>query len=231
MATKARIALNDNLKDVERLLELHTQEGGDAPGRRHGLEVLNKSAIVLITSYWEAYCEDLAAEALEHIVTHARTSDVLPKKIKKLIAKDLTDKDKVKNELAIWDIADDKWRGLLRKRLQNMRATRNKKLNTPNSTNVDDLFDSVIGLSKVSSQWVWVRNPAAQRSRDKLDKYVKLRCEIAHRGRADTSVRRTQVEDYYRFIRKIATRTGSAVSRQAQSITGKKLGSWSSGIK
>jgi RiboL-PSP-HEPN len=68
MPSKARIAFRENVKDVQRLLDLHKDKGGIAQGRRYGLEVLNKSAIVLLTSFWEAYCEDIAAEALEHIV-------------------------------------------------------------------------------------------------------------------------------------------------------------------
>ena len=69
MPSKARRAFDDSAKDVKRLLEIHKTIGGNAPGRRAGLEVLNKSAIVLITAIWEAYCEDISAEALEHIVT------------------------------------------------------------------------------------------------------------------------------------------------------------------
>ena len=68
MASKARKAYDANANDIERLLELHMQIGGGAPGRRYGLEVLNKSAVVLVTAFWEAYCEDIAAEGLEHIV-------------------------------------------------------------------------------------------------------------------------------------------------------------------
>jgi hypothetical protein len=34
--------------------------------------VLNKSAIVLLTAFWEAYCEDLAAEALNHVGDHRK---------------------------------------------------------------------------------------------------------------------------------------------------------------
>src|ERR1700674_172280 len=114
MHSKARIALDKNLEDVKALLKLQEQQGGNAPGRRFGLEVLNKSAIVLITSFWEAYCEDLAEEGLECIVTHATTSDVLPKEIKKIIAKELK---AAAHELAIWTISDDKWRGVLRSHL------------------------------------------------------------------------------------------------------------------
>jgi len=53
MPSKARKAFDENAKDIEKLLRLHEQEGGTAKGRRFGLEVLNKSAIVLITSYWK----------------------------------------------------------------------------------------------------------------------------------------------------------------------------------
>jgi hypothetical protein len=220
MPSKARIALKENLQDVKRLLELHAQKGGDAPGRRYGLEVLNKSAIVLITSYWEAYCEDIAEEALEHIVAHAKTSDALPKEIRKLIAKELKANS---HELAIWDISDDKWRDFLKKRLQDLKENRNRKLNTPKHKNIDDLFNSAIGLPNVSSKWVWAKKLTAQKAGEKLDKYVELRGEIAHRGKANTSVKKAQVEDFLDFIKKTAAKTGGAVYKHVQSITGKKL--------
>lgn len=35
-----------------------------SPVGRRNLEVLNKSAIVLLCAIWEAYCEDLADDAL-----------------------------------------------------------------------------------------------------------------------------------------------------------------------
>jgi hypothetical protein len=57
-----------SLLDIERLRSLHRDIGGPAPGRRYGLEVINKSAIVLITAIWEAFCEDLASEALKLFV-------------------------------------------------------------------------------------------------------------------------------------------------------------------
>jgi RiboL-PSP-HEPN len=82
MPSKARVSLDKNLEDVKALLKFHEALGGNEEEER-GLEVLNKSAIVLITSYWEAYCEDIAEEGLECIVTRAKTADVLPKEIKK----------------------------------------------------------------------------------------------------------------------------------------------------
>ena len=79
MSSNARKAFDRNAEDVDRLLEIHQNLGGDAQGRRFRLEVLNKSAIILITAFWEAYCEDIAAEALEHVINHVPTASELPK--------------------------------------------------------------------------------------------------------------------------------------------------------
>lgn len=220
MPSKARMALDQNLKDVEGLLGLHTLQGGDAPGRRFGLEVLNKSAIVLITSYWEAYCEDIAEEALEHIVTHAKTADALPNDIKRIVAKELKAEN---NELAVWKLSDDKWRQLLTQRLQTLKESRNRKLNTPKYRNIDDLFESAIGLTDVSGKWVWAKKLTAEKARVKLDKFVELRGEIAHRGKAKTSVQKNRVEDYLGFIRKAVAKTGGAVNAHVKAITGRSL--------
>lgn len=217
MPSKARIAFDKNLEDVVALLMLHEEKGGVGPGRRYGLEVLNKSAIVLITSYWEAYCEDIAEEGLECIVTHAKTSDALPKEIKKIIAKEL--KSDIKNELAVWDISDDKWRAVLRGHLKTLQETRNRKLNTPKYKNIDELFESAIGLSSISSKWHLSPQMKADRSRAKLDKFVELRGEIAHRGKAKTSVKKAAVINYLSFITAVAARTGGVVNMHVKKIT------------
>ena len=87
MASKARRAFDQSCDDVERLLEIHADLGGEAPGRRRRLEVLNRSAIVLVTALWEAYCEDIAAEALDHLVSQAQSADVLPVELRRQVAR------------------------------------------------------------------------------------------------------------------------------------------------
>lgn len=220
MPSKARKAFDANTKDIERLLELHTKEGGVQKGRRYGLEVLNKSAIVLITAYWEAYCEDIAAEGLEHIVKHSKSAEALPKELKKEIAKVINSN---KNELELWKIADDGWRTYLKDRLSELQAQRNRKLNTPKSDNIDELFRSAVGISKISSEWRWAKKMTAQRAREKLDKYVTLRGAIAHRGQYSESVKKVDIDDYFAFIKQLASKTGRAVSRHVKSITGRPL--------
>lgn len=220
MGSKARKRFNDNAADIERLLELHVESGGTSPGRRRGLEVLNKSAIVLITSFCEAYCEDIAAEGLEHIVKHAASSDSLPKEIKQSIAKELK---LDQNELSVWSLSGDGWKEVLKNRLERFQEQRNKRLNAPRTRNIDDFFFHALGLSSISSSWRWARKMTVTRAREKLDKYVSLRGEIAHRGAAAKSVTKVHVEDYFDFIKRLVTKTGGAVSSHAREVTGKSL--------
>jgi HEPN superfamily RiboL-PSP-like protein len=221
MPSKARIAFRENARDVERLLDLHKDKGGIAQGRRYGLEVLNKSAIVLLTSFWEAYCEDIAAEALEHIVAHAPSSEKLPLELRKLIAKELKDD---KHELAVWKLSDNGWRGVLQSRLAVLQADRNRRLNTPKSSQIDDLFRKTLGIQMVSERWRW-QKMAATAARAKLDKYVELRGAIAHRGAGATgaSVRKSHAVDYFTFLKKLVGRTGGAVYIHVRTVTRVRL--------
>ena len=123
MPSEARRAFEENLRDVERLMEIHSDLAGGGPGRRHGVEVLNKSAVVLMCAVWEAYCEDLAGEALEHLVAHAESSDGLPKELRKQIAAELEDD---LNELAAWRFAGDGWRDYAKARLAELSEERNR---------------------------------------------------------------------------------------------------------
>jgi len=218
--SKARKALSDNLSDIDKLLELHTSEGGGGRGRRYDLEVLNKSAIVLICSYWEAYCEDIAEEALEHILNHLTSSDSLPLEIKKIISKELK---KDNNELSVWEVADGKWKQYLAARLETLKEERNRRLNTPKTSNIDDLFEKSIGLKNVSSKWRWSKRLTVQGARDKLDKFIELRGEIAHRGKPANSVKKVQVTDFRQFIEKLAAKTGGSVNSHVKSVTGTPL--------
>jgi len=220
MPSKARIAFSENAQDIKRLLELHQETGGIAPGRRYGLEVLNKSAIVLITAFWEAYCEDIAAEGLIHIVRHASSADELPKEIKQVIAKEIKADP---HELAVWSVSDKGWRKVLQDRLQRLQELRDRKLNTPRAENIDQLFMSALGISSISSSWKWAKKMTVERAKKKLDKYVTLRGGIAHPGKAVKSVTNAHVEDYFNFIEKLAAKTGGAVNKQVKKVTGKPL--------
>lgn len=219
MASQARQAFDDNAKDVKRLLKIHADFGGDAQGRRFGLEVLNKSAIVLITAIWEAYCEDIAAEALQHLVGNVPSGSKLPKELKKKIASDIKADP---NDLAMWDLADGGWKARAEARLSSLMEERNRRLNTPKSDQIDELFANTIGLRGLSGAWHWTKMPAAQ-ARTKLDKFVTLRGDIAHRGAAASSVTKVQVTDYLNHVTRLVRKTGGRVNTHVRRATGKAL--------
>lgn len=58
------VRLMANLQDVRQLLAAHEQIAGAGRGRKRDVEVLNKSAIVLLVACWEVYVEDVVESAL-----------------------------------------------------------------------------------------------------------------------------------------------------------------------
>lgn len=98
MASKARQSFDDNSKDIKRLLTAwHEFEGiaKEIPEEGDEIEipatrtVFLKSIIVLLVSYWEAYLEDIAGEALKHIIQNINDANELPKELKKPSPKSL----------------------------------------------------------------------------------------------------------------------------------------------
>jgi len=219
MPSKARFAFAYNYGDVERLLAIHSELAGETPGKKHGVEVLNKSAIVLMCAVWEAYCEDIAAEAVEHLIQHAADASRLPKTLRKNIAREL------KNDLdesAVWKLADGGWKKHLGTRTEAMTEERNRKLNSPKTSNIKDLFDTAIGLPDVPSAWYWAGISAEQAAK-KLDKYVSLRGDIAHRARGAENIKKSKVWDFAKHVEHLVEKTDAYINDELRKTCGKKL--------
>ena len=217
MTSQARDSFADHCGDIDRLFEIHTEISGELPGRRwQELESLHKSAIVLLTAFWEAFCEDLAAEALAHLVVNAHEAEALPADLRRLVAKELVADE---HELAIWRVADDRWREVLTSRLERLQAVRNRKLNTPKTAQINDLFDKAVGLPMISASWQWNRM-SATRAAEKLDAFIELRGEIAHRGAAVGAVTKDQVKVFYNHVQRLVTATEVHVQQRLEESTG-----------
>src|SRR5438045_2500889 len=100
-------ALLENTEEVKQLVELHEEKTGTKPGRRFGVEILNKSAVVLLTACWEAFVEDTASGGFEFVLQETADPSGLAKGIKQRVAKLLKDD---KHELRIWELAEKGWR-------------------------------------------------------------------------------------------------------------------------
>ncbi|WP_157571497.1 HEPN domain-containing protein [Nocardioides alkalitolerans] len=219
MASKARKAFNTSCEDIDRLLEIHGSIAGDQPGRKHQVEVLHKAAVVLLTAIWEAYCEDIAAEGLEFLVQKAPDAASLPKDLRKQVAKEL---DEDHDQLAMWRLAGDGWRPVLENRLTDLQTERNRRLNTPKTGQIDDLFSRALGISGMSQTWSW-EGMSADRASKKLDDFVSLRGSIAHRGAAASAVHKKDVTDYYELVKHLVGKTGGKVKSDLKKATGEDL--------
>ncbi len=218
MPSKAREAFDENAKDVERLLEIHADVGGDAPGKRYGLEVLNKSAIVLISAVWEGYCEDLAIEAAKHLAQHLKSSSDLPRAIQKRLAFELKAE---KHELAVLRLSGNGWRRVVEERVEFLTSGRDG-LNTPKAHQINELFEKAIGLGNVSGAWKWKKMSVASAEK-KLDYYVTLRGAIAHRGSGSQAIKKSNVLDFFNHVKRLAGKTGGRVNSYVKGATGKPL--------
>jgi hypothetical protein len=182
--SQSRDHFEANATDVGHLLDIHSLIGGTDPGRRGAaLQVLNRSGIVLVCAVWEAYCEDLAAESLHYLVDHVSGPDQLPKRLKKQVALKLK---RQTHDLSPWQLAGGGWKAYLATRLTAFQLERNRGLNTPSAKNIDLLFSEAIGLPDVSGSWYWAAM-SAEKARKKLDGYIAVRGDIAHRGVATYS--------------------------------------------
>lgn len=190
----------ENMGEVDRLSEIHEQVSGTTAGRKIGVEVLNKSAIVLLVACWESYVEELSEAAFEILMTHAQSHTVFPSKVLALASKELREHN---DETRVWQLADGGWRDVLKKHRDKVLTRYTGLFNTPNAKNIDDLFHSLIGLKSPSEDWSWP-SVSAQNASDKLERLIKLRGQIAHKVVAEKGVRKSLVNNYSHFVKRLA---------------------------
>ncbi|WP_156184754.1 HEPN domain-containing protein [Allosalinactinospora lopnorensis] len=215
-----RSLLDDAVPDVSNLIEFHAKETGSARGRRRpDIQIVSRSAVVMTCAYWEAFCEDLAAEALQHLAEHTLQGTALPKELKKSLKRSLLGEQ---DELAIWSLADDGWRTVLRSRAQLLVSDDDTSLNTPKSRQVKEFFQRNVGMSDITKHWCWHKNPQS-RTTKRLDEFVTLRGSIAHRGSPQEGVHKRHATDGLDLIQRLAAKSATAVNEFLVDHTGSGL--------
>ena len=116
--------LNDNLRAVFRLQTIHSDITKSGPGRKHDVQILHKSAIVLLVACWEAYVEDQATATLEHMISVAKDHKLCPKEVLERVASN-------HSGLKAWDLAGSGWKRALHGNLKHVLAKTTGTLNTP----------------------------------------------------------------------------------------------------
>lgn len=193
-----------NVKQVDQLADIHLAVAGSGPGRKYNVEILHKSAVVLLVACWESFVEDLASNALSSLIDNASDSMVVPEDVRERISAKLSGP-------RAWELAGDGWRQVCRDHLKDVLGRTVGSLNTPRSRQVDELFHKIIGLENLSGQWSW-RGRSAAVSRSILDNLITLRGSIAHRVTTARRVRKVDVIEAREFVSRLAVRSHNAVN-------------------
>jgi hypothetical protein len=209
-------SLADNMDEVADLVRIHIRVGGTGPGRRHRVEILNRSAIVLLVACWEAFVEDLASESFSALQKGLANPTVFPKKVLALAAKSLRENP---DESSIWALAGDGWKTVLATHRVVVLDQFVGKLNTPRPGQVDQMFEKLIGLRNLSSNWKWKGMPN-KRALENLEQLVTLRGEISHRVTAGAPVLKKHVADAGELVLHLAVIASNRVRTFIQSRTG-----------
>ncbi len=214
--TTARVSFHLNTNDVHSLLDFHAKESGTGRGRRWQVEVLNKSAIVLLCASWEAYCEDVVSVVVEHYVDHAPNAKCLPTPLRKRISKPFNEGNR---HMEAWNLADDGWRDVLRARLEDLKADRDRHLNTPKSGPLREMFRDNVGCEDITQFWKWSRIDPKSACKQ-LDEFVELRGAIAHRANAQAYVKKREVLMGLGHVQRLVRATDAAMNELALEVTG-----------
>lgn len=216
MPSNARLQFQEAGSEIRDFFAIH-QLTKDVPVVRQNLDVLNKGMIVLLSALWGGFCEDLAAEALLVLVDEAPDANALPTALRRTIAREL---EQSPQDLAVWALAGSGWRNVLRTRLNDLQEERNRRLNTPKSANIDEFFKRALGIDKMSSKWATPR-VSTEENASKLDGFIDLRNEIAHRGGRDTAVTKTLVKNFNNHVQRLSKLTESAVGELVEPSIGR----------
>lgn len=215
MPSQAKIKFVKNTFDVHRLFTIHTDISGVGAGRRHQLEVLNKSAIVLITACWEAYVEDVAQEGFEFLIKNCDDPSKIPNRVKTSALDPLKNAN---DPTALWQIAGSGWKKVLKSHKDRCLKKFLGHFHSPSPENVKELFHDLLGIRNISSNWRW-RGMSRRASHDNLVKYIDIRGAIAHRTKHAESVTKTMAEGYLQFVERIVNITDDCIREHAKSVT------------
>ena len=192
MPSRAKSSFDENKKDVKQLWQIHEEIAGQGPGRKYGVDVINRAAIVFITACWESFVEDLAAEAFDFMIANVPNALALPSKVRDLATKAMFEQ---KDSRKVWDLADNGWRQII---AAHRTATLERwigTLNTPKTGQVNRLFEELLGISDISAQWHW-QNMSQAQAETKLDDYISMRGNIAHRTVHDRTIYKHWINKY-----------------------------------
>lgn len=220
MPSDAHTRFAQSRKDILMLWHIHAEVAGSGKGRRHRADVLNRAAIVFISACWESYVEDVAREAFDSLLERTSTPTAFPPKVRTLAAKQLRES---KDERRIWELAGSGWKKILADHRDLVLDAWLKDFNTPKADQVKDLFAGLLNLRDITTNWVW-SDISAEQACAKLNYYIAIRGNIAHRTKHNEVVYKNAGKDFMSHVVKLVDKTDEALAAHVQALTNTKLG-------
>ncbi|MDO8738262.1 MAG: HEPN domain-containing protein [Candidatus Deferrimicrobium sp.] len=197
---------------MERLLDIHSEIAGEKPGRKHNVEVLNKSAILMLVACWESYVEEVVSGAYKYLLNIAKTPNDFPIDVRLRASNELRES---KDPRRVWELAAKGWKDVL----YEYRGKQIESFNTPTSKKVNILCKALLNIEDVSGK---IKIPRIKDSDicPRLDTLVALRGAIAHKVKADKSITKRMVQKDIKFIGTLAESLNNIVSAYLKELVG-----------
>jgi len=135
----------------------------------------------------------------------------LPKELRQHIGKKIFEETDSKHVEKLWRLAGRDWKEVLRDNLKGFKGENIEKFHWPKWEGVEGLFNKVLGLPKLTRNWAWEKSNC-ETTRKKLNHFVDLRSDIAHRGKASRKIKLKDVNDFLNPILRIADKMEETVA-------------------
>ena len=182
-----------SLKDVKALVDLYDSIV-ETKITYHYIqyESLKRSSLFLLTASWENYIEDTLKLSFESLLEKVKIPEEIESTFNS-VANSWLDNYKDRKpkapDLIYW--TNDNWKDIIRHKLN--RDIDN--LNTPNSKNIEHLFKIYFG-EKLESIFI-LNNYSIVSIKNKLDKLIEIRGEIAHQAKKELSKSKLKISLKY----------------------------------
>lgn len=142
-------------------------------------QLLYRSTVVLSVAHWQNFNEAVILYYSNLIQQRAASSKNLPNAVRKEVGKWIMRKEATVNHpdkvaKLIWDYADGIWKKHYGEFVQEIVD----ELNTPNSTKLNELYNSTLGIRAMAD--LWKSRVTSYSPTEMLDKILTTRHEIAH---------------------------------------------------
>ena len=187
-----------SIDNVERLLKISTEQK-----HRDDAVLVKNSSIVYLVAIWQHYVQTLVEHTFEQILSKTKDPMKFPMKLLTIASSEIYED---KNKTRVWEIANDGWIKVLKQHADKCI----KNFNTPDANKIDILFEKVIGIKNISYGWKW-RGLSNKNACDRLNYILKIRHDIAHKGRTKSLVYHNDIVTDIHFIHRLAVSLNNSV--------------------